>query len=130
MEGVAAPTHSQSRYLQIDGIRGLAALTVVISHFTLLTPLLGLRHTPLRLVSGGHEAVILFFVLSGFVLSLQFESGRTFTYGEYAIRRICRIFIPYIVSIAVALAAFYAFYKGSVDGQGLGSMAAGRKSFP
>lgn len=109
---------NQPRYLQLDGLRGIAALTVVISHFTLLTPLLRLRHTPLRLVSGGHEAVILFFTLSGFVLALQISGTRPMRYDEYAVRRICRIFIPYIVSILVAFAAFSTFYRGSIDWAG------------
>ncbi|MFM0736603.1 acyltransferase [Paraburkholderia xenovorans] len=106
------------RYAQLDALRGVAALTVVLSHFTLLAPLLGLRHTPLRLFCGGHEAVILFFALSGFVLTLQIDGARQPGYGEYAIRRICRIYLPYAGAIAFAYACYVFTYGGTVDWAG------------
>jgi peptidoglycan/LPS O-acetylase OafA/YrhL len=59
----------------------------------------------LRVLALGHEAVILFFILSGFVLTLQLMSDRRIAYRDYAIRRICRIYLPYL---AVLFAAFSA----------------------
>ncbi|MGF6773288.1 peptidoglycan/LPS O-acetylase OafA/YrhL [Paraburkholderia sp. GAS199] len=106
------------RYAQLDALRGVAALTVVFSHFTLLAPLLGLRHTPLRLLLGGHEAVILFFALSGFVLTLQIDGARKLGYAEYAVRRICRIYLPYAGAIAFACACYALTYDGVVDWAG------------
>lgn len=103
-----------SRYVQLDALRGLAATTVVLSHFTLLSPLVGLRHTPLRLLCGGHEAVILFFVLSGFVLTLQIDRARRPGYGEYASKRICRIYLPFLGAVGVAYAAWLLTYGGPV----------------
>jgi peptidoglycan/LPS O-acetylase OafA/YrhL len=108
----------QIRFQQLDALRGLAALTVVFSHFTLLAPLLGLRHTPLRVLSGGHEAVILFFVLSGFVLTLQINGERKLSYGEYAIRRVCRIYLPYLGAVAFAYICYTLTYSGAVNWAG------------
>lgn len=110
--------HRDGRYQQLDALRGLAALTVVLSHFTLLAPLLGLRHSPVRLVSGGHEAVILFFTLSGFVLTLQVKGARGLRYGEYAARRVCRIYLPYLGALAVAFACLAYSAAGPVDWAG------------
>lgn len=65
-----------SRFDQIDSIRGLAALSVVISHLSLVIPnvyiVQKLKNTPLHIFWAGHEAVILFFILSGFVLALPY----------------------------------------------------------
>jgi peptidoglycan/LPS O-acetylase OafA/YrhL len=92
-------------YPQLDALRGIAALMVVINHFILVGPLWWIPRSPLRVLALGHEAVILFFVLSGFVLTLQLISDRRISYRDYVIRRICRIYLPYL---AVLFAAFSA----------------------
>jgi peptidoglycan/LPS O-acetylase OafA/YrhL len=97
---------SRGRYFpQLDALRGIAALMVVINHFLLVSPLWWVPRSPLRVLALGHEAVILFFILSGFVLTLQLMSDRRIAYRDYAIRRICRIYLPYL---AVLFAAFSA----------------------
>jgi peptidoglycan/LPS O-acetylase OafA/YrhL len=90
-------------YPQLDALRGIAALMVVINHFILVGPLWWIPRSPLRLLALGHEAVVLFFILSGFVLTLQLVSDRRISYRDYVIRRICRIYLPYL---AVLFAAF------------------------
>jgi peptidoglycan/LPS O-acetylase OafA/YrhL len=97
---------SRGRYFpQLDALRGIAALMVVVNHFLLVGPLWWIPRSPLRVLALGHEAVILFFILSGFVLTLQLMSDRRITYRDYAIKRICRIYLPYL---AVLFAAFSA----------------------
>jgi len=59
----------------------------------------------LRVLALGHEAVILFFILSGFVLTLQLISDRRITYRDYVIKRICRIYLPYLVVLFAAFSA-------------------------
>lgn len=113
------------RYEQLDSLRGLAALAVMIGHFLMVfTPIvqntsgLGildyplnlLKYTPLHAVWGGHEAVIMFFLLSGFVLSLPFFSNRQQTYTKYVIKRICRIYIPFLVALIIAIVMREAVY--------------------
>ncbi|MBB5233175.1 acyltransferase family protein [Deinococcus budaensis] len=105
------------RFLSLDSLRGLAALTVMFGHYVNVlpafyppwqagsTPLVhALSYSPLHLFWDGHAAVILFFVLSGFVLSLPFWQGRALPYGTFMIRRVARIWGPYIVVMALALA--------------------------
>jgi len=104
------PKHIKS----LDSVRGFAALTVMVQHslivfpaflaVLLLQPTHGtwmwiFTHTPLHIVWDGHEAVILFFVLSGFVLSLPYYDEGPNAYGTFLIRRFFRIYFPYLVAV-------------------------------
>jgi peptidoglycan/LPS O-acetylase OafA/YrhL len=111
------------RYEELDSLRGLASLSVVFHHCLMVFPIflaanfhqLGNfwlpSNSPLHLFWAGHEAVILFFVLSGFVLSLPFLNNRAPKYPVYMVRRICRIYIPYIFSILVSVTLFILIKK-------------------
>ncbi|MNX79338.1 O-acetyltransferase OatA [compost metagenome] len=122
------PNHTQ-RIDTLDSLRGLAALTVVIHHCMLVFPVFWavydplrvdkannifikmLAYSPLHLMWGGFEAVILFFVLSGFVLSLPFLNGKTPSYFVYATKRICRIYLPYLTLIVLAAILHSILYR-------------------
>jgi peptidoglycan/LPS O-acetylase OafA/YrhL len=106
----------ETRIHSLDSIRGIAAIIVVFFHSIVSFPtiydaqnlnthgswLLKLfTYTPLHLLWAGHEAVLLFFVLSGFVLSLPFIRGNAPNYKNYAIKRFCRIYIPYIIIMLI-----------------------------
>ncbi len=110
-----------SRYEQLDSLRGLAALSVFGGHMylifneTLLSKVL-FEYGPLRATVAGSEAVTLFFVLSGFVLSLPFYRDSDVNYRGYLIKRICRIYIPYITAIMVSFIFRQSFYSGNING--------------
>jgi peptidoglycan/LPS O-acetylase OafA/YrhL len=96
---------------QLDSLRGVAALTVVIGHFTNIFPqkFAGtnfwwnlVTSTPLSCVMAGHQAVIFFFVLSGFVLSIPFYQ-RSVPYTPWIIKRCCRIYLPYYGAMLLAM---------------------------
>jgi peptidoglycan/LPS O-acetylase OafA/YrhL len=96
---------------QLDSLRGLAALTVVASHFSNVFPAKFsgdnywwnlIRQSPLNGFLAGHESVMLFFVLSGFVLTLPFRKSQV-SYAPWITRRICRIYIPYLVAMLSAM---------------------------
>ncbi|MDQ0114702.1 acyltransferase family protein [Paenibacillus harenae] len=108
----------QQRYDQLDSLRGLAALAVMIGHFFLVFmpmaqntssmgfleyPLNVLKYSPLHAFWGGHEAVIMFFLLSGFVLSLPFYSNKQQSYVKYVVKRICRIYLPFVAALLIAI---------------------------
>lgn len=59
--------------------------------------------SPLKLLWSGKESVLLFFVLSGFVLSISFLNGRVFSYPIFAVRRFARLYIPYIVIMTISV---------------------------
>lgn len=110
----------EKRYGELDSLRGIAALTVFFCHISLvfkdsfLSKLL-FEFGPFRWMVAGSEAVTLFFLLSGFVLSLSFFSNKKFSYSSFIIRRICRIYIPYIFAITFAYIAMKVFYSGRID---------------
>jgi len=118
----AAPAATGHRYRSLDGLRGVAALSVVLYHALLvvpavsvlyiekadatpLTPEWWLFRTPLRLVMPGHEAVLIFFVLSGFVLTLPLLTHRQSPRSilAYYGRRILRLYVPVWGAVAFAL---------------------------
>ena len=104
----------------MDSVRGIAAFIVVIHHCFLTravysdfffshwkTHATGLvswifLYTPARIVWAGYEAVTLFYVLSGLVLALPWVEGKAPEYKKFAMRRMCRLYIPYMVGIAAA----------------------------
>lgn len=118
-----------NRIHSLDSLRGIAALIVLFHHCLLMTPLFHAAHynepydnrwvtaftnTILHTFWAGSEAVLLFFILSGFVLAIPFIHAKPFSYPEYMIKRFCRIYIPYIsvMIIAVLLMIIFADFKG------------------
>jgi peptidoglycan/LPS O-acetylase OafA/YrhL len=109
------------RLRALDGLRGVAALIVVFHHIAMMWPPLAdlfydagahvpvlasvVAYTPLHLLWAGPEAVIVFFVLSGFVLVLPFTDAPTGWAGYYA-KRFVRLYLP--VAAAVGLAVYWA----------------------
>lgn len=107
------------RLVALDSIRGIAALTVVVFHSLLVFPELHeildrqqhpyvwsrdltallLTVTPASLLWAGREAVLLFFVLSGFVLAQSFDGERSAKPGwmSFAAKRLFRLLPPCIV---------------------------------
>ncbi len=103
----------------LDSLRGVAAMQVVFNHFLIVFPLFFeatlhlasnqplmaklMVYTPLHILWAGHEAVIFFFTLSGFVLSLPYVNRNPLFYRPYLIRRFCRIYIPFFTLISLSL---------------------------
>ncbi len=94
------------RFYELDSLRGVAALTVVFHHFfRICSPSVVhfIDRTPLRLLAAGHQAVILFFLLSGFVLTLPYKKNGRLNYGPFLLKRVCRIYLPYLGALAFAI---------------------------
>jgi peptidoglycan/LPS O-acetylase OafA/YrhL len=94
-----------SRLAQLTGLRGVGALTVVISHCLNTTPSLvhpasgtlgwWVSYTPINLLWDGDEAVLMFFVLSGFVLARPLVTKeKRQSYFSYYPRRLLRLYPP------------------------------------
>lgn len=122
---------SRDRIEYLDSLRGLAAMSVIIFHCMISFNLFyeanynsqyenGLikfiSETPLKIFWSGNEAVLLFFVLSGFVLSLSFYRGRSTNYSVYIAKRFARIYIPYAVVMAVSTLLCTFLYVRSIEG--------------
>lgn len=109
MTPLASPPRSTpKRYHELDSLRGVAAATVVLHHFLYVSPSslkMKLLHGPARILIAGHEAVILFFMLSGFVLTLPYTRRAGLDYASFLLKRFCRIYLPYLAAMALAVAA-------------------------
>lgn len=106
------------RFHELDALRGLAACVVMLRHFVMAMPEGNLHflllRTPLRVFFAAHEAVLLFFLLSGFVLSVSAPG----TYFAYIAKRICRIYLPYLAALLLAvLGAAYLHGVGSTPSE-------------
>jgi peptidoglycan/LPS O-acetylase OafA/YrhL len=110
---------NERRYSGLDGLRGVASAVVVVHHCLLVSPALSsayigpeftggiwesiLVHSPLHLLWAGPEAVIVFFLLSGFVLTLPVMHARRYSWKAYFPKRILRMYVPVVGSVALAL---------------------------
>ena len=91
----------RSRLSALDSVRGIASFIVMLSHIALLYNWTAkIDYIALRLPIAGHGAVIVFFVLSGAVLSYSLE--RDECYYSYAIRRVARIYLPFLFALGAA----------------------------
>ena len=82
---------------QLTGLRGVAALMVVLGHFPALHPLA-------NRVSWQTEAVDLFFCLSGVTLGIVYGFGgsKSLPLRGFLVARIARVYPLYLVTLAVA----------------------------
>lgn len=121
----------KKRFEELEGLRGLAAVVVVLYHFLLafyivafLGPGEGAQHTrfednlygsPFMGLFSGTFMVAIFFVLSGFVLSIgYFQTGKASIVKKLATKRYLRLMIPALASIIIAfllLSAGLAVFK-------------------
>lgn len=107
----------KKNYVELHSLRGMAALIVLSGHFLIVMPQfysgvtvhsgwlpILFKYTPLHALVNGYGSVLLFFVLSGFVLSLTFLGNSPMTYGNYVIKRVFRILPAYWFAIIMACA--------------------------
>lgn len=83
----------KNRLEKLEALRGFAALYVVLFHVLPQEILLYGVNVGL-LFRFGPEAVIVFFVLSGFVIKYTFERSADKSFKYYFIRRFIRLYIP------------------------------------
>jgi peptidoglycan/LPS O-acetylase OafA/YrhL len=129
------PTRATAgRVVALDGLRGLAALVVVVHHVLILSSVTladaylhihsrdtssaawWLTYSPLHLAWAGGEAVYVFFVLSGFVLAWPLARGRDMDWLAYYPKRMLRLYIPVWGSLAVAAALALVVHRRHVTG--------------
>ena len=117
-DAVAEPR--SHRDLSLDGLRGIAALVVLVHHSLLVIPALAephatgghqtngfgwawwLTNTPLHTLWNGGEAVYVFFLLSGFVLMPR-TVRVVAAWRSYYASRLLRLYIPVFVATMLTL---------------------------
>ncbi|HST85362.1 MAG TPA: acyltransferase [Kineosporiaceae bacterium] len=97
------PVQLRKRFTELDGLRGAAALLVVVFHLSSYIQDLGPPRPLTLLIRGGYLMVDLFFVLSGFVLARSMLDTWTprdvFRFGSLRARR----FLPlHLTGLAIA----------------------------
>lgn len=96
-----APTSGEF-FPSLDGIRGLAVLSVVIYHTAYFNPNVPLQKLLFCLTKAGFMGVPIFFVLSGFLIAFTIiKTKDRFNLFHYATRRAAKILPPFILSLVV-----------------------------
>jgi peptidoglycan/LPS O-acetylase OafA/YrhL len=92
------------RFLELDVLRGLAAMCVILSHYsTQCVKFLGEAPFGIDLHTiYGFYAVQLFFIISGFVISLTLE--RSNSWLDFAFSRLSRLYPAYAVTLTLMVA--------------------------
>lgn len=91
---------SSSRLVEVDALRGLAALAVVLFHYTTrFTQLFEPVALPTFSFPDGHYGVNLFFIISGFVIFMTLE--KTSRPMDFVVSRFSRLFPAYWVAIVL-----------------------------
>jgi peptidoglycan/LPS O-acetylase OafA/YrhL len=127
---------TDDRLPALDGLRGLAAVVVLLSHVVLASVVAlgnpsylggaasgGWRwamNSPLAIVWAGSELVVVFFVLSGFVLTRAAcrDGGARWRAVPYLVARLVRLYVPVWGAVLLALALALLLARPAATGAG------------
>ncbi|WP_140885663.1 acyltransferase family protein [Muricoccus nepalensis] len=115
------------RQPELDALRGLAALSVLLHHNLVAAGLLRgwlydvLEASPLRGLVSGRPAVLFFFVLSGYVLARSLRgtgTGRSAgRYARWVLQRAVRLGLPTLGALLLSVLLYRLTYDGTWPGQ-------------
>lgn len=95
-----------SRVVELDALRGLAALAVVVYHYTTFYAQQVGHVDPLPFAfAAGNYGVHLFFLISGFVIFMTLE--RTRSAMDFVVSRFSRLYPAYWVAMAITAAVVF-----------------------
>ena len=93
-----ADSAKSNRLVEVDALRGVAALAVVLFHYTTrFNELFGWNPLPTVSFPDGHFGVNLFFIISGFVIFMTLE--KTTKPMDFVVSRFSRLFPAYWAAI-------------------------------
>lgn len=100
----------RGRLPELDAVRGIAAMAVSLQHVlniggAVAAVMAVVSLTPLNALVDGTRAVLLFFVLSGFVLGLPFFHADVSPVG-FILKRATRLYPAYWLALAISIAVF------------------------
>lgn len=116
---------NSQRIHSLDGLRGVACLAVLLLHVAMMLELWG--PDGVYPLIPGTPAVIVFFVLSGVVLSIapleRFRAGETYDWLGYYPRRVVRLGLPLVAAVALGIAAGYVAWRMGSTGRSATAVA-------
>lgn len=96
---------SKKHYVILDGLRGVAAILVVLFH--ILETFTGGDHSK-QIINHGYMAVDFFFLLSGFVIGYAYDDRwHKMSLGDFFKRRLIRLHPMIIVGMLIGAVTFY-----------------------
>jgi peptidoglycan/LPS O-acetylase OafA/YrhL len=114
VKGVQLFPNSVNRLHQIDALRGLAAILVIIAHASESLAPIATQYGHSSMLAQfaqradvGRIGVVIFFIISGFVVAHAL-GGRDATLAKFAVRRFFRLYPLYWLSIVLVI-----FYPGT-----------------
>lgn len=126
-------SEKRERFPFLEGTRGIAALIVVLTHyasaflpvFARVAPVnphwkweITLTHTPLFVFVNGGVAVIMFFIMSGFVLTASFVNS-DLSFIRQVAKRTIRLYLPVAISVLLASALLVNFPLAKISAASL-----------
>lgn len=91
---------------KIQGLRGITALVVFVSHVVLEGTLLnGINKTPLGVFASGSAGVMMFFFLSGYFAYKEKHQLQDILKSIWGKAK--RLYLPYILSLFIGMAGYY-----------------------
>lgn len=100
-EPITAAESGDARVGEIDALRGIAAMAVMLFHYTTrFDQLYGFGVSPLFSVPWGHYGVNLFFLISGYVIYMTL--GRTRRLADFVVSRFSRLYPAFWAAVAIS----------------------------
>ena len=125
--GAARPEPGSDRLRYIDALRGIAALLVLWLHvansFRAVSPQTASNvrwlNDFITEIDIGRLGVVVFFLISGFVIPFSIRSGSGAPIGSFVIRRALRIYPAYWLSVPLAAWVFFWYVGAPFSGREL-----------
>jgi len=101
--------NNNHRFLFLDGLRGIAAIAVVLLHIS--------QRTPTTLFQSAGLAVDLFFCLSGFVIAWSYSNriDNGMSFGQYLKKRLIRLYPMFLIGLSIGALLFVLRYLSHVN---------------
>ena len=100
----SVPARSPARLYRLEAVRGFAALYIMLAH-TVSNEAVIFGIPVAYMNRFGQEAVVLFFLVSGFVINYSFRNSRDKSFSSYLFKRGTRIYIPLLLVFLVSYAS-------------------------
>lgn len=89
-------SNKTNRLVKLEAVRGFAAVYVILHHMFSMELYVGEKDISF-LFQFGQEAVILFFILSGFVIQCAYSCSEDKSFRTFFLKRLLRIYFPLII---------------------------------